>query len=242
VHIGRYDCDGLDLVGLSQEILRQTKVERIRYSSIEPKEFSEALVDFAAQSDRVCRHLHIPLQSGDDSMLSKMKRDYSREEYGKLAKKISQAIPDVLIVADVIVGFPGETESQFENTCRFISSSPINYLHVFSYSDRKGTAASSMPEKIPPEVIHRRSETMHSLGKEKWKGYIDSFVGKTLKVLIENRRDRSTGMLTGLSDNYIRVLLDGEDRLKNRIIPINVISRERDKLIGKPLYVGMGDA
>ncbi len=234
VHVGRYSKGGLNLVELSRRILDETKVERMRYSSIDPNEFSDELIRFVFESNRICRHLHIPLQSGDDLILSKMKRDYSTQEYGQLADKIIKGIPDALIGADVIVGFPGETDEQFENTCRFIKSSPINYLHVFSYSDRKGTEASSMPEKISPQVIHKRSEMAHSLGKEKWRGYIDRFVGKKLNVLIENRRDGNTGMLTGLSDNYIRVLLDGDDSLKNRIVPVRIDDRHENKLLGTP--------
>jgi len=234
VHIGRYDRNGLGLAELSKRILEETEVERIRYSSIDPKEFSDRLINLLSKSDRICRHLHIPLQSGDDFILSKMKRDYSVEEYRALVDKISDSIPNIMIGADVIVGFPGETDEHFESTCRFISSSPISYLHVFSYSDRKGTDATSMPDKIPPEVIHRRSEILHSLGKEKWRSYIDRFIGKKLAVLIENRRDRKTGKLTGLSDNYIRVLLDGDDSAKNRIIPVHIIDRHENKLLGKP--------
>ncbi len=241
VHVGRYNRDGLGLVELSQRILKETKAQRIRYSSIDPKEFSDELIEFIASSDRICRHLHIPLQSGDDFLLSKMKRDYSTEEYRELAERISQAIPGVLIGADVIVGFPGETEEQFENTHKFINSSPINYLHIFSYSDRRGTNASCMPDKIPPQVIHKRSESLHMLGREKWRRYINRFIGKKLNALIENRRDRKTNMLTGLSDNYIRVLLNGDDSLKNRIISVRIIDRHENKLLGELPHIGRGD-
>ncbi|MGB7062809.1 MAG: tRNA (N(6)-L-threonylcarbamoyladenosine(37)-C(2))-methylthiotransferase MtaB [Candidatus Zixiibacteriota bacterium] len=233
VHVGRYNRDGSDLVDLSEKSLNETKVERIRFSSIDPNEFSDEMIDFISRSDRICRHLHVPLQSGEDVVLSKMKREYTADDYRTLADKISRAVPGVLIGADVIVGFPGETDEQFENTCQFIRSSPVNYLHVFSYSDRKGTEASSMPAKVPPQVIHKRSEIMHGLGKEKWRDYIQGFVGKKLNVLIENRRDRKTGMLTGLSDNYIRVLLDGDDSLKNRIIPVPIIDRHENSLLGE---------
>jgi threonylcarbamoyladenosine tRNA methylthiotransferase MtaB len=232
VHIGRYDGGNMNLVGLSQEILKQTNIERIRYSSIEPKEISPELIDFISQSNRVCRHFHIPLQSGDNSILSEMQRDYTKDEYRNIVESISQAIPDVLIGADMIVGFPGEIDQQFENTCRFILSSPVNYLHVFSYSDRKGTRASQMLGKVPPEVIHQRSEILHDLGKEKWQNFIDRFVGQRLNVLIENRKDRKTGLLTGLSDNYIRVLLDGDDSLKNHIVSLQISQRKDNILIG----------
>jgi threonylcarbamoyladenosine tRNA methylthiotransferase MtaB len=232
VHVGRYNRSGFGLAELTKSILKETNVERIRYSSIESGEFSDELIDLISNSDRICRHLHIPLQSGDDLILQKMKRDYTTGEYRELVEKISKKIPDVMIGADVIVGFPGETDEQFENTCRFIRSSPVNYLHVFSYSDRKGTVASSMTHKIDPQTIHRRSDMLHDLGKEKWSEYMCRFVSKKLSVLIENRRDKKTGRLTGLSGNYIRVLLDGDDSLKNRIVPIHILARIEDKLFG----------
>jgi threonylcarbamoyladenosine tRNA methylthiotransferase MtaB len=232
VHVGRYNREGFGLAELTKSILKETNVERIRFSSIESGEFSDELIDLISESERICTHLHIPLQSGDDLILQKMKRDYTTEEYRELIDKISHKIPDVMIGADVIVGFPGETDEQFENTCRFIRSSPINYLHVFSYSDRKGTVASSITDKIDPQVIHRRSDILHDLGEKKWIDYMCSFISKELNVLIENRRDKKTGRLTGLSGNYIRVLLDGDDSLKNQIVPVHILARIEDKLFG----------
>lgn len=232
VHIGRYSKDGLNLVRLSEKILNETKVERLRFTSIDPKEFSDELIDLISKSKRIARHLHIPLQSGDDHILTLMKRDYTTDEYRKPLEKIKSAVPEVMIGADVIVGFPGETDKQFENTYQFILSSPLNYLHVFSYSDRKGTVASQISHKVPPQIIHKRSEILHELGRKKWENYLDQFIGKTLQVLIEQKRDKTTNRLTGLSDNYIRVLLEGEDSLKNKIIPVSIIQREGNFLIG----------
>ncbi len=257
VHIGRYNSaigrslpdgwqagasggkDSLNLAHLTERILNDTKVQRLRFTSIDPKEFSDELIDLISKSNRpdasqrIARHLHIPLQSGDNHILSLMKRDYTADEYGKLLVKIKSAIPEVMIGADVIVGFPGETDEQFENTYQFILSSPLSYLHVFSYSDRKGTIASQFPDKVPPHIIHERSETLHNLGRKKWEEYLDLFIGKTLDVLIEQKRDKKTNKLSGLSDNYIRVLLDGEDSLKNRIIPVSILRKEGYLLIGK---------
>jgi len=233
VHIGRYSKDGLNLVRLTERILNDTEVQRLRFTSIDPKEFSEELVDLISKSERIARHLHIPLQSGDDHILSLMKRDYTTGAYTELLKKIRSAIPEVMIGADVIVGFPGETDEQSENAYRFISSSPLNYLHVFSYSDRKGTVASEFPDKVPPHIIHRRSEILHDLGRKKWEEYLDRFIGKTLNVLVEHKRDKKTNKLTGLSGNYIRVLLDGENSLKNKIIPVSIIRREGHILAGE---------
>jgi threonylcarbamoyladenosine tRNA methylthiotransferase MtaB len=257
VHIGRYNSaigrslpdgwqagasggkEGVDLVRLTERILNDTQVQRLRFTSIDPKEFSDELIDLISKSNRpgasprIARHLHIPLQSGDDQILSLMKRDYTTDEYRKLLAKIKSAIPEVMVGADVIVGFPGETDRQFENTYQFILSSPLSYLHVFSYSDRKGTVASQLSDKVPPEIIHKRSEILHDLGRKKWEEYLDLFIGKTLDILIEQKRDKKTNKLTGLSDNYIRVLLDGEDSLKNKIIPVLILQREGNFLIGR---------
>jgi threonylcarbamoyladenosine tRNA methylthiotransferase MtaB len=243
VHIGRYNSaigrsasggkDGLNLVGLTERILDNTKVQRLRFTSIDPKEFSDELIDLISKSKRIAKHLHIPLQSGDDHILFLMKRDYTTDGYRKLLEKIKTAIPQVMIGADVIVGFPGETDEQFENTYQFILSSPLDYLHVFSYSDRKGTSASQVPDKIPPQIIRKRSEILHVLGRKKWENYLEGFIGKTLEVLIEQKRDKKTNKLSGLSDNYIRVLLDGEDSLKNKIIPVSILRREGNVLMGK---------
>lgn len=232
VHIGRYNRDGVNLVGLTERILNKTKVERLRFSSIDPKEFSDELIDLISKSKRIARHLHIPMQSGDDHILSLMKRDYTTEEYRKLLEKIKNAVPKVMIGTDVIVGFPGETDAQFENTYQFILFSPLSYLHVFSYSDRKGTVASQIPDKVPPQIIHKRSENLHDLGRKKWENYLDMFIGKTVEVLIEQKRDKATDKLTGLSDNYIRVLLEGEDSLKNKIVSVSILQREGSLLIG----------
>jgi threonylcarbamoyladenosine tRNA methylthiotransferase MtaB len=239
VHIGRYKKDGSNLAHLTERILNDTKVQRLRFTSIDPKEFSDELIDLISKSNRpdasprIARHLHIPLQSGNDQILSLMKRDYTTDEYRRLLIKIKSAIPEAMIGADVIAGFPGETDKQFENTYQFILSSPLSYLHVFSYSDRKGTVASQIPDKVPPQIIHKRSEILHDLGRKKWEEYLDLFIGKTLPVLIEQKRDSKTNKLTGLSDNYIRVLLDGDDSLKNRIIPVSILQREGNLLIGR---------
>jgi threonylcarbamoyladenosine tRNA methylthiotransferase MtaB len=233
VHIGRYNKDGLNLMRLTEKILNETNVERLRFTSIDPKEFSDELINLISKSKRIAKHLHIPLQSGDDHILSLMKRDYATDEYGKLLKKIKTAIPQVMIGADVIVGFPGETDEQFENTRQFIWTSPLDYLHVFSYSDRKGTVASQIPDKVPPQIIHKRSEILHDLGRKKWENYSEGFIGKTLEVLIEQKRDKTSNRLTGLSGNYIRVLLDGEDFLKNKIVSVAILQREGNFLVGK---------
>jgi threonylcarbamoyladenosine tRNA methylthiotransferase MtaB len=233
VHTGRYDFNGMNLCQLLEEILNRTKVRRLRLSSIEPKEITDELVDLVANNNRICRHFHIPLQSGDDYILSRMNRNYTTEDYAELVEKIIKEIPHALIGADVMVGFPEELESNFQNSLDFVLSQPINYLHVFSYSDRKGTVASKLPDKISPHIIKKRNEIFRELGYKKWHNFIEGFVGMKLEVVIEKRRDKKTGKLVGLSDNYIRVLVDGKDELMNQIVSVEIEKREERHLAGK---------
>jgi threonylcarbamoyladenosine tRNA methylthiotransferase MtaB len=233
VHIGKYCHLGLNLKELAQKILEQTEVKRIRFSSIEPREFSSELLDWIKENPRICRHLHIPLQSGDDHILEKMNRNYSSSEYAEILKKIKEQLPEATIGADVIVGFPGEKESNFQNSFDFVESSPIDYLHVFSYSERKNTLAQTFPDKVSPREIKKRSQLMHDLGKRKWEKQLDSFLKKSLEILVEQRRDKKTGhLLTGLADNYIRVNFEGEDVLMNQLVTVKIVKREGKNLIG----------
>ena len=235
VHVGRYNFKGTDLVGLTKEILASTRLKRLRYSSIEPNEITEHLIKLLGSERRICRHLHIPLQSGHDRILQAMNRSYSIEYYRNLVRKLVGTVPQLTIGADVIVGFPGESEREFYESCEFVSSLPLSYLHVFSYSDRKGTSASLLSDKVAPEVIHQRSQRLHRIGKEKWEETLDFYLRKELEVLVEKTRDKKTGKLIGLSDNYIRVLLNGQDSLANNIIPVRIVKREGKFLLGEKL-------
>ena len=233
VHIGKYSKNGLDLTGLLKKILTETQVERIRLSSIEPKELGEELIKLLATEKRICRHLHLPLQAGSNEILKKMKRNYTVEEYADLIQDVIERIDGVTIGADVMVGFPGEKEQDFEKTCELALSSPLSYLHVFSYSDRKGTLASDMKDKITPQTIHQRSEILHRIGKEKWEKHLETFAGKEMEILVESDRDKNSGRLIGLTDNYIRILVNGEDKLKNKLLSVKVIDREDKFLTGE---------
>jgi threonylcarbamoyladenosine tRNA methylthiotransferase MtaB len=128
---------------------------------------------------------------------------------------------------------PEEKEEDFERTCEFILSSPFAYLHVFSYSDRKGTLSSEMQDKIEPKVIQKRSKLLHQIGKEIWEKHLNNFIGKKLEILVESNWDKDSGRLIGLTDNYIRVLIDGKNDLKNKILPVKAIGREGKYLTGE---------
>ncbi|MFH0930950.1 MAG: tRNA (N(6)-L-threonylcarbamoyladenosine(37)-C(2))-methylthiotransferase MtaB [Candidatus Zixiibacteriota bacterium] len=240
VHIGKYFSrtdpfgpGGLNLSGLLKRILTETKVERIRLSSIEPGELDDELIKLLVENKRLCRHLHIPLQAGSNEILKKMKRNYRVEEYRDLMQSVNKRVKDITLGADVMVGFPGEKEEDFEKTCEFILSSPFAYLHIFSYSDRKGTLASEMQDKIEPKVIQKRSKLLHQIGKEIWEKHLNNFMGKKLEILVESNKDKNSGKLIGLTDNYLRVLIAGNENLKNQILPVKAIGREDKYLTGE---------
>ncbi len=146
--------------------MEETRGVRFRLSSIEPLEVDTAVLDaIDAAGERIAHHFHLPLQSGCDEVLQRMGRPYSGEEYLRVAGRIATRFPEAAMGADVIVGFPGETEDHFVETCRLIQESPLTYLHVFAYSDRPGTVASAMGGKVPPDVIHQRSVRLREIGR-----------------------------------------------------------------------------
>jgi threonylcarbamoyladenosine tRNA methylthiotransferase MtaB len=213
IHIGAYGSD-LDppfpLEGLLGQLEKEETPDRIRLSSIEPRDFSPGLISCLSRSTKVCPHLHIPIQSGDDDILKKMDRDYDRCFLSDLIQELHQRIPKVSIGADVIVGFPGETEEQFKNTYELIESLPFSYLHVFPFSKRKGTPAARFPREVDSREIKKRSQLMRALGRKKRQAFYQQFLHQELRVLIEDRRKKETGKWKGLSRNYIPVFLSNE--------------------------------
>lgn len=221
IHLGKYGHDlnpSTSLFHLLQQIHRQSRIPRIRLSSIEPGELTPDLIDLIAASGRICRHLHIPLQSGDARILKKMNRPYSPAQFSRLVRRIRRLLPDAAIGADVMVGFPGESDAAFGNTYALIHDLPVTYLHVFPFSPRPDTPASRYPDPVPARVIRERKRLLARLGAEKKAGFYKSMTGKKIEVVIENRRDPDTGLLKSVSSNYLQVLVDGHDRLKNRLI------------------------
>ncbi len=236
IHLGAYGEDLRPPVSLPDLLLAlETGVEipRIRLSSIEPGEFTPSLVEFLSRSGRVCPHLHVPLQSGDDEILRRMNRRYSRGFFEELIRRLGQAIPDLAVGVDVIGGFPGEDDRAFENTCDLISRLPVAYLHVFPFSRREGTPAACFPDPVPGKVIKTRCAALRELGAGKRKDFYRGFLGKRVKVLIESRRDRESGLLKGFSRNYIPVFTDGGDSLMNQELEIEVAEVRGEKVFGK---------
>ena len=234
IHLGCYGQDldpenGL-LFDLLYAIDNEKVLDRIRLSSIEPHELTDDIIKLAASSDIICPHFHIPLQSGDDVILTRMHRPYTRDLFRNLILKIKDHLPDAAIGVDVMAGFPGEDEQRFDNTLRLIEELPISYLHVFPFSPRKGTPAATYPDPINPGIIKKRCQILREIGKDKRRTFYKSALGKKTNILVETKRDSATGFLKGLSPNYIPVLLQGEDHLMNQMVEDITIHRIENNL------------
>ncbi len=213
IHIGSYGLDltpSLSLEKLLRRIEKEETPGRIRLSSIEPLDFSADLVSFLSQSTKVCPHLHIPIQSGDDEILQRMNRHYQSSHLLDLIQELHRRIPRLSMGADVIVGFPGEREENFNRTYELVESLPLSYLHTFPFSKRKGTPASRLQPEVDGAVIKRRAEQMRELGKRKRQAFHRQFLHQELSVLVEDRREKESGRWMGFSRNYIPVLLAKE--------------------------------
>jgi len=195
---------------------------RIRLSSIEPKYVTDELLGFMAGNKRICKHLHIPLQSGDDYILKRMNRPYSSDEYRGIIEKAKKAIDGLSITTDVLVGFPGESEKNFENTLELIKDIGPLKTHIFPFSPREGTAAYKMDGVVPKEVAKKRCARLNTIALGASYLFRENFVGTMLDVLVEGARDRSGGMLTGYSGNYIKVVFDGPDEIARKIVPVKM--------------------
>jgi threonylcarbamoyladenosine tRNA methylthiotransferase MtaB len=225
IHLGAYGLDlqpAGSLFALLETLADARPLNRIRLSSIEPHELSDDLIDLVAASDVFCPHFHLPLQSGDDTILKRMHRPYSRDLYGQRVAHIKDRLPWAAVGADVLVGFPGEDETAFDQTCQLIEMLPLTYLHVFPFSARPGTPAAAYPAQVPHEVVKRRTARVRAIGADKKQAFLNSALGRKTEVLVETRRDPATGRLKGLTPNYLTVLLEGRDDSMNTVVPVEI--------------------
>lgn len=220
IHTGLYGLDlapGSSIVGLIDRITEQRPVKRIRISSIEPGEISSGLIRRIKEFPMICRHLHIPLQSGDSRVLRDMGRPYDPVFFRDKVIEIKEQIPQACIGVDVMVGFPTEDQPAFDRTFSLIEGLPVSYLHVFPYSPRKGTRAYSLQNKSPDSAIHRRCEQLRHLSRKKRQRFFADCVGQSFQGLFQHKRHARTGRLVAITDNYISVLVDGPDDLKGKL-------------------------
>ena len=236
IHIGGYGADLdpasslLDLVGFIES---ETAVRRLRLGSLEPTEIPLELVEAVAGSQILCSHFHIPLQAGDDAVLKRMNRHYDTAFFRALVEGIHGRIPEAAIGLDVITGFPGETEEEFENTFRLVEGLPVSHLHVFPFSRRPGTPAATMTGQLPGDVIRKRAARLRALGERKNRAFASAFVGRTLEVVVEG--GKAGEVRRGLSRNYLSVLFPGGDVLEGRLAEVKVTGWTPEGLKGRLL-------
>ncbi len=224
IHLGEYGRDlspKKRLEDLVESILAGTSECRLRLSSIEPQEFSEGLLSLIEQNSRICKHFHIPAQSGDDEILKKMFRPYNTKLVAKLTEKILELAPDACIGMDVMVGFPGETDASFERTVSFIESTQCDYLHVFPFSPRQGTVAYGLPDRTPARLSHQRVKILRKLSDELRSIFYSKFIGRTLWALAECAGQTIEEYGKGLTGNYIPVKIKGLAKThESKIVPV----------------------
>jgi threonylcarbamoyladenosine tRNA methylthiotransferase MtaB len=222
IHLGTYGqdlTDKIDLSGLVRKILLKTNKVRIRLSSIGVNEVDDELLELL-QDDRLCKHLHLPVQSGCETVLKLMRRNYSPDFYSAKIRSISSRVCNVAIGTDIIVGFPGEGETEFSDTCLLINSLPFSYLHVFPFSARPGTAASQMKNRLSHDTVSGRMERIMELARQKKEEYMNNQINRTLDIIIEDTNADNTSV--GTSGNYLRIGVESKDYLKGSVMAVRV--------------------
>jgi threonylcarbamoyladenosine tRNA methylthiotransferase MtaB len=226
IHLGAY---GLDLPSPTTLATLVTLIDagqivpRLRIGSVEPNEVSEEFLKLMAASGNICHHLHLPLQSGSDSVLHRMGRAYSADFFRDLIVRISAAMSDAFIGADVIAGFPGETEAEFTETVHLLEELPLSDLHVFPYSSRPGTRAATMPGHVADRIVTERAARLRGIATRKKAAFLERFVGNELEVLVQGCND-NTGICKGLSRNYINISFPGTKALVNEEVTVLITS------------------
>jgi threonylcarbamoyladenosine tRNA methylthiotransferase MtaB len=210
INLGRWGRDFSKpqrFVSLVRAIIERTDLQKLRISSVEPMDWTPELIELVAGCERIAKHAHVPMQSGSDRVLRAMHRKYRPWHYAEKIGRIRQAMPTAAIGADVMVGFPGETDTDFEETRRMIEELPLTYLHVFTYSSRPGTRSAAMPNQVPVQVARERNRVLRALAAEKKRAFMESFVGRELPAITLSVGDgNSTAALT---DNYLKMRLAG---------------------------------
>jgi len=236
VDLGHYGFDltpRTTLAALLHAMVEVPGLRWIRLSSVLPSYFTPELLEIVTGSSVIAPHLHIPLQSGSDRVLRRMRRPYTVAMYRALVERLAAAIPDLGLGADVIVGFPGETDAEFEATQALVTALPFTYLHVFGYSDRRATEAERLDGHLEARVITARSRTLRALSRTKSLEFRRKLLGTVHEVLVLERRDGGAGALVGLTGNYVEVLFDGPDALRRRLARVRVTAVDAERTRGE---------
>ncbi len=236
INLGDYGKGGgTSFARLVERIVRETKIPRIRFSSINPNTIEPNLIELMAAEERLMPFLHIPLQSGCDATLKRMRRPYTTDDYARLIDRLVAAVPGIGLGADVLTSFPGESDQEFETTRQFVESLPFTTLHVFTFSPREGTEGWEMRDRmIPKEEGKRRTGLLKGVAAIKNRAAREAAIGAVTPILIETRRDRE-GMLRGFTPTYLPVAIVGDDSLKGEIVPVRIVAAGEGRLRGEAL-------
>ncbi len=238
IHVGMYGKDlveDIDLGLFIDQVTALNPTTRFRLSSLEPNELTDEILALFALKENLMNHLHIPLQSGDSAILKRMGRTYTAQEFETIILKAHKQIPDAAIGIDVLVGFPGETETQFNNTYELLERLPVTYLHVFPYSRRPGTRASSMDDQLSGVIKSERVQKLRDLDQLKKEAFYKRFIGTRQKVLAENRTKE--GLMRGFSENYIPVLFKAPVSVRRTIVDVEIERVEGDQAFGRMVTI-----
>lgn len=238
IHLGAYGSDAPgapDLAGLLNMIEERQYPCRFRISSLDPDEVTDALIELLASATTICNHLHLPLQSGDDGIIRMMNRPYTGDVFAEKVRGAAARVPGLSVGADVIAGFPGEGDSEFEATYSLLEGLPVSYLHVFPFSARRGTPAAGYKDRVPSAVIKERCERLRALDARKRKAFYSGLVGGVASVLVESTPDKSTGLVRGRARNYVPVLIEGGAGCEGKLTEVRLTGFDDANMRGAPL-------
>lgn len=241
IHLGGYGQDltpRMDLTALVEMLGDSSLVRRIRLSSLDPREVPDRLLDLIAHSEVICPHLHVCAQAGEDTILKQMRRNYDTAYYRELLNKTRERLPDAALGSDIIVGFPGENDEQFESSLIYFASLPLTYFHVFPYSARRDTAASILPDPVPIPIKKARAQRMRQLGVQKKEQFCQTFRGRRMQVLIEEKIDRGSGGRRGYTRNYLPIIVSGGNHRVNEEVDVQIDGFAGGCLTGAALCPG----
>jgi len=227
--VGAYNCDGIDLKGLLERVLAETDITRIRLSSLQPQEITPELIGLW-RDPRLCPHFHVSLQSGSDTVLGRMRRLYATADYQKVVSLIRTTVPDVAITTDIIAGFAGETDVEFQESVNFCREMEFARIHVFSYSPRPGTEAAASQAQIADKIKKQRSQTLLALAEECALDFRQRFLGRIMPVLWEQQSD---GVWSGHTGNYIKVYTRSDADLTNQLLSVGLTEIRGDGVWGE---------
>ena len=233
IHLASYGKDfeeNIGLIDLLEEINKIDGIVRIRLGSLEPKIITEEFMQRLIKLEKICHHFHLSLQSGCDNTLKRMNRKYTTSEFEEIVQRLRKYYNDVILTTDIIVGFPGETEEDFETTYNYLKKINFYKMHVFPYSPRKGTVAAKMPDQIQGDIKEKRSKKLIELSNENQKQYNQNLIGKDVEVLFEEKNKE--GYYKGHTQNYILVEYKTDEELENKIVKVNIKKAEIEYVIG----------